>query len=99
MSGGSKRSSVSILAAVQAAAHTQAEAAKEAVDPLGHKYGNLPLIQSQQQTGRVWTDIEDLADSLEGQTVRNPQHNLLTNCSPHQRISCRFEKPTWNCRC
>jgi hypothetical protein len=39
-------------------------------DPVGHKYGDPPMVQSTEQTGRKWTRVEDLKPSMEGQTVR-----------------------------
>lgn len=38
-------------------------------DPLRDRYGDLPLVQSQEQTGRVWSNVEDLAPSMEGKEV------------------------------
>ena len=51
---------------VKQAAITQPEEG----DPLGAKYGDPPMVQSTEQTGRVWTKVEDLTPALEGQTVR-----------------------------
>ena len=43
---------------MQVAARAKAAGESKAEDdPLKHKYGDLPLIQSQKQTGRVWTEI------------------------------------------
>jgi hypothetical protein len=42
----------------------------EADDPVGHKYGDPPMVQSTEQTGRKWTKVEDLTPAMEGQTVR-----------------------------
>ncbi|KAI8471261.1 MAG: hypothetical protein J3K34DRAFT_417622 [Monoraphidium minutum] len=50
---------------VKAAAMTQ----PEADDPLGHKYGDPPMVQSTEQTGRTWTRVEELTPALAGQTV------------------------------
>lgn len=38
-------------------------------DPLKEQYGDLPLIQSQEITGRVWTAAGDLDSASEGKTV------------------------------
>lgn len=32
-------------------------------------FGAYPLIQSQRQTGRVWTEIKDLTPDLDGKEV------------------------------
>ena len=57
---------------MQVAARAKAAGESKAEDdPLKHKYGDLPLIQSQKQTGRVWTEISKLDKALEGQTVRS----------------------------
>lgn len=44
-------------------------------DPLGHKYGDTPLVQSQAVTGRKLTAITDLTPELQGQTVCGHQHD------------------------
>lgn len=80
---------------MQAAARAKEEAAKDADDPLQHKYGDLPLIQSQQQSGRTWTEISQLTDTLEGQTVRHLQtfdHEL----GPHAQTLSVF-RTTMHC--
>lgn len=41
----------------------------EADDPLAHKYGDPPMVQSTEQTGRVWTRVDELTPALEGKTV------------------------------
>ncbi len=51
---------------VKASAITQ----PEADDPLADKYGDPPMVQSTEQTGRVWTKVEALTPELEGKTVR-----------------------------
>lgn len=53
----------------------EAQKAKEASlqqteDPLKDRYGDLPLIQSQKQTGRHWLAIKDIDDSSEGKSVQ-----------------------------
>ncbi|KRX07450.1 Nucleic acid-binding, OB-fold [Pseudocohnilembus persalinus] len=47
-------------------------------DPFNKNYGDLPLIQSQSKTDRKWTEIKDINESLEGQTVlvRARLHNI-----------------------
>ena len=39
-------------------------------DPLGDRYGDPPMVQSTERTGRTWTRVEDLSPELEGKTVR-----------------------------
>lgn len=43
--------------------------APEAGDPLADKYGDAVLVQSQAQTGRVWTAVGDLNASFKDQEV------------------------------
>jgi hypothetical protein len=38
-------------------------------DPLASRYGDPELVQSQKQTGRVWTDVASLTPALAGQAV------------------------------
>lgn len=38
-------------------------------DPLKDKYGDLPLIQSKEQTGRKFLQIKELSQELKGQEV------------------------------
>uniref|UniRef100_A0A7S0SN35 aspartate--tRNA ligase n=1 Tax=Mantoniella antarctica TaxID=81844 RepID=A0A7S0SN35_9CHLO len=47
-------------------------------DPLAHKYGNMPLIQSQERTGKVWTNVKHVDDNKVYQTVtlRGRVHNV-----------------------
>ena len=48
-------------------------------DPLAHKYGDAPLIQSQARSGKVWTHVKKLdAPSSQYQTVllRGRVHNV-----------------------
>ena len=53
----------------QAAALAEQQQSMVVDDPLKDKYGDLPLVQSQTQSGRKWTQIEDLTSSLENQQV------------------------------
>ena len=83
---------------MQVAARAKAAGeAKAEDDPLQHKYGDLPLIQSQEQTGRVWTEICKLDKSLEGQTVSSDQSRRRPSKLPEQiRSRCtgdRVERP------
>ncbi|KAG2492339.1 hypothetical protein HYH03_009289 [Edaphochlamys debaryana] len=50
---------------VKAAIMTQ----PEADDPLKDAYGDYPMVQSQGQTGRKWTHVEDLSPALVDQKV------------------------------
>ncbi|GBF94596.1 aspartyl-tRNA synthetase [Raphidocelis subcapitata] len=50
---------------VKAAAMTQ----PDPEDPLAHKYGDPPMVQSTERTGREWTRVEDLSPEMEGKTV------------------------------
>ena len=51
-------------------------------DALAEFYGDSPLVQSQEQSGSVWTKVQDINSSLEGQSVRTASswylryHNL-----------------------
>lgn len=59
------------LAAAAAQAQEAADrlaAAREA-DPLKGRYGDLPLIQSSEKTGRVWRRLDTLTDADVGTTV------------------------------
>lgn len=38
-------------------------------DPLAHKYGDPPMVQSTEQTGRTWAKVDTLNPSLVGRTV------------------------------
>jgi aspartyl-tRNA synthetase len=50
---------------VKQAAITQPEEG----DPLADKYGDPPMVQSTEQTGRTWTSVEALSPAMAGQTV------------------------------
>ncbi|PNH06255.1 Aspartate--tRNA ligase, cytoplasmic [Tetrabaena socialis] len=50
---------------VKAAVMTQ----PDADDPLREQYGDYPLVQSQGQSGRVWTRVDALNSELNGQKV------------------------------
>lgn len=54
---------------VKQAAITQPEEG----DPLADKYGDPPMCQSTERTGRTWTRVEELTPALEGKTVRGRQ--------------------------
>ena len=43
--------------------------AQAAEDPLKDMYGDLPLIQSQQQSGREWLELNSVDDSSDGKSV------------------------------
>lgn len=49
---------------------TKEASSQQTEDPLKDRYGDLPLIQSQHQTGRQWLAINDVTDSSEGKSVR-----------------------------
>ena len=58
--------------AAAAAASAEAAAAFAAArdaDPLKHLYGDLPLIQSSERTGRTWRQVRSLSESEAGSTV------------------------------
>lgn len=52
--------------------------APEADDPLADHYGDTELVQSQAQTGRVWSDVSSLTPDRVGQSVlvRARVHNV-----------------------
>ena len=55
---------------LQAAQRGQKQStAGEEDDPLASRYGDPELVQSQEQTGRVWTDVASLTPALAGQAV------------------------------
>jgi aspartyl-tRNA synthetase len=47
-------------------------------DPLKDKYGDIPMVQSQEVSGRVWTDVSALAPDLKDKEVllRARVHNV-----------------------
>jgi lysyl-tRNA synthetase class II len=49
-----------------------------AVDALSHKYGDAPMVQSQEISGKVWTRVDALNASLIGKEVnlRGRIHNV-----------------------
>mmetsp|Transcript_1840 Transcript_1840/g.2691 ORF Transcript_1840/g.2691 Transcript_1840/m.2691 type:complete len:552 (-) Transcript_1840:301-1956(-) len=50
---------------VKEAVITQADS----TDPLASHYGDLPMVQSQSVTGRVWTSVDSLSAAVAGQKV------------------------------
>lgn len=56
-------------AAEQAAAAAKKEAEARANDPLGHNYGDKPLIRSEKHNETVFTTIGSLDPSLKDKTV------------------------------
>ena len=63
-----KRESLAIMQAAEAQKAKEASL-QQTEDPLKDRYGDLPLIQSQNQTGRHWLAIKDVDDSSEGKLV------------------------------
>lgn len=63
--GGDAADAAAAQRGVKQAAITQPEEG----DPLGHKYGDPPMVQSTEQTGRTWTRVEELTPDLAGKTV------------------------------
>ncbi|KAL5510777.1 hypothetical protein EMCRGX_G006378 [Ephydatia muelleri] len=54
----------------ETAAKLQAEAAQRDSDDCSvGNYGNLPLIQSTEQSGRLWTNLVDVSEAQVGKTV------------------------------
>ena len=53
-------------------------AAQGGPDKLAHKYGDAPLIQSSERSGKVWTNVKDVDGSKVYQTVilRGRVHNV-----------------------
>ena len=67
--GGRLQDRAAIKAERAAARGGKQQAAVEESDPLAHKYGDAPLVQSQAVTGRVWTRVESVDESMVGKTV------------------------------
>eukprot|EP00899_Mesostigma_viride_P012006 jgi/Mesvir1/20806/Mv07908-RA.1 len=55
--------------AARAAEVAQEQGDKDEDDPLKDNYGDLPLIQSREISGRKWTNVADIDEKLVGTTV------------------------------
>ena len=42
----------------------------DADDPLKEQYGDVRMVQSYEQSGRTWTNAEDLSAALNGEQVQ-----------------------------
>jgi len=60
-----KKAAMAAQRGVKAAVMTQPEEG----DPLAAKYGDAPMVQSQGQSGRVWTRVDALTPAMQGQAV------------------------------
>ncbi len=59
--------------AAQAAARakaTEVPTQADAGDPLGGRYGDVPLVASGQTSGSTWTPIQELTAAKDGEMVR-----------------------------
>jgi hypothetical protein len=51
--------------------------AQAAEDPLKEKYSDMPLVQSQTQSGRHWLELNDVNDDYDGKSVRSPSLSAM----------------------